>query len=386
MKTLVEQNFLTLKLKYYKNNSMILMNNFSAEPSELREASMTAVRRVVESGCYILGNEGSAFEDAWARICGLDHGIGVANGMDAIEVALRALEIGPGHEVITTPMTAFATILAIIRAGATPVLADIDRGSGLLSLESVSRCWNKNTKAVVLVHLYGQVRSMDRWVKFCSEKGVHFIEDCAQSHLASWGGRTAGSFGIAGAYSFYPTKNLGALGDAGMLVTSDLAIKRFATQLRNYGQSEKYFHPLLGLNSRLDELQAAVLTERLKWLPRFTARRQKIAAAYRLGIEARSIDHLSPPEEMAAHVYHLFVIKTQRRKILQEYLASRGVQSAVHYPIPIHWQKPCLDCKRDPLGLSTSEKHAEECLSIPCHPQMSDSEVDRVVEVVNSFG
>lgn len=200
---------------------MILMNDFKAEPQALRNAMLEAVDRVLESGWYVLGNEVRDFEASWSQVCGVSHALGVGNGMDAIEIALRALDIGPGDEVITTPMTAFATVLAILRAGATPVLADIEPDTALLSIASVERCLTAKTKAVVLVHLYGQLRNMSAWQEFCESQGIHLVEDCVQSHLASLRGKVAGSFGVAGAYSFYPTKNLGATGDAGVMFTDD---------------------------------------------------------------------------------------------------------------------------------------------------------------------
>jgi dTDP-4-amino-4,6-dideoxygalactose transaminase len=247
---------------------VILMNDFKAEPAALREAMAGAATRVFGSGWYVLGQELKAFEQAWASACGTSHCLGVGNGMDAIELALRALDIGHGDEVVTTPMTAFATVLAVLRSGAQPVLADIDPSSGLLSPASVRRCIGARTRAVLPVHLYGQLRDMDAWMALHDETGLAVVEDCAQSHLARWRGRTAGSFGVAGAYSFYPTKNLGAIGDGGALVTNDEALAARVARLRNYGQSERYVHPELGLNSRLDELQAALLGERLHWLRR----------------------------------------------------------------------------------------------------------------------
>jgi dTDP-4-amino-4,6-dideoxygalactose transaminase len=364
---------------------MILMNDFKAEPPELREAMLRAVGRVLESGWYVLGNEVTAFEHQWAGACGVAHGVGVGNGMDAIEIALRALDIGPGDEVITTPMTAFATVLAILRAGATPVLADIDLNSALLSLDSAERCISPRTKAVVLVHLYGQVRSMDAWSAFCNRHGIALVEDCAQAHLATWQGKVAGSFGVAGAYSFYPTKNLGAPGDAGMLVTQDEALAQRASRLRNYGQSVRYHHSELGMNSRLDEIHAAMLTERLKWLPDFTDRRRQIADAYRAGIWNTQVQLLAPPEESLAHVYHLFVITCQKRDALLAHLQALQVQALIHYPVPIHKQEPCQTISRDPLGLVNSECFAAICLSLPCHPQMTDDDVATVISVVNAF-
>lgn len=364
---------------------MVLMNDFRAEPLELREAMLAATRRVIESGWYVLGNEGTAFEKQWADICGANHGIGVGNGMDAIEIALRGLDIGPGDEVITTSVTAFATVLAIIRAGAIPVLGDIDPETSLLSIESATRCLSSKTKAVVLVHLYGQLRNMPSWLTFCRQHNIQLIEDCAQAHLASWNGHAAGSFGVAGAFSFYPTKNLGAIGDAGLLVTSDDKLAKRAYRLRNYGQSTRYFHPEIGLNSRLDELQAAILSERIKWLPKFTERRREIATAYREGINNTKIRLLIEPETTLAHVYHLYVITCDDRDQLQEHLRNHQIQSLIHYPLPIYEQEPCKRMKRDPQGLPASERHAACCLSLPCHPQMNDEEVARVITAANLF-
>lgn len=364
---------------------MILMNDFRAEPPALHKGMVAAAQRVLESGWYVLGKEVEHFETAWAGICGISHAVGVGNGMDAIEIALRALNIGPGDEVITTPMTAFATVLAIYRAGAIPVLADIEADTALLSLDSVERCVTQRTKAVLLVHLYGQVCNISVFQMFCEQRGIYLIEDCAQAHFAKIGERTAGSFGVAGAYSFYPTKNLGAPGDAGMLVTNDADIAANAGRLRNYGQSVRYHHPDLGLNSRLDEIQAAMLTERLKWLDEFTSRRQTIAQAFRDGIKNPSVHLLAAPESKDAHVYHLFVVTCPQRLALQAHLANKGVQTLIHYPVPVHHQKPCLSIQHDPDGLHISEQHAATCLSLPCHPQMSDGDVQTVIDAVNGF-
>jgi dTDP-4-amino-4,6-dideoxygalactose transaminase len=364
---------------------MILMNDFKAEPPELREAMLGAARRVLESGWYVLGNEVVAFEKQWAAACGVAHAVGVGNGMDAIEIALRALGIGSGDEVITTPMTAFATVLAILRAGATPVLADIDPQTALLSIESADRCITTRTKALVLVHLYGQIRGMGAWTAFCRRQGITLIEDCAQAHLATWQGKVAGSFGAAGAYSFYPTKNLGAPGDAGMLVTNDEAIAHRAGRLRNYGQSVRYHHPELGMNSRLDEIHAAMLAERMEWLSEFTQRRCQIANAYQAGIKNPLVRHLALPEEPSAHVYHLFVVTCEQRDALQTHLHQHQVQSLIHYPIPVHLQEPCKHIVRDPQGLRNSELHALTCLSLPCHPQMTENDIEIVVSAVNAF-
>jgi dTDP-4-amino-4,6-dideoxygalactose transaminase len=364
---------------------MVFMNNFNGEPRALREAMLSAVSRVFDSGRYMLGTEVQGFEAYWAGVCGVSNAVGLGNGMDAIEVALRALDIGTGDEVITTPMTAFATVLAIIRAGATPVLADIEPSTALLSRDSVERCISKKTKAVVLVHLYGQIKQMIDWQEFCAQEEILLIEDCAQSHLASQDGRVAGSYGIAGAYSFYPTKNLGTPGDAGALVTNNSEVAERASRLRNYGQSDRYNHPELGLNSRLDELHAAILLERSKWLSEFTARRQGIARAYFDGIRNPVVRLLAEPEEPSNHVYHLFVITTDYRDALRDHLEVAGIQTLIHYPIPVHMQESCKNVQRDPSGLSGSELHSRTCLSLPCHPQMSNKDLISVIDAVNAF-
>lgn len=364
---------------------MILMNDFKSEPEQLKADMLAAVQRVISSGWYVLGDEGKAFEKRWARTCDTLHGVGVGNGLDAIEISLRALDIGKGDEVITTSMTAFATVLAIYRAGATPVLADIHPGTALMDLGSVKRCLSKKTKAIVLVHLYGQLDQMDEWLALCKQQSLHLIEDCAQAHLAKYRGKVAGSMGVAGAYSFYPTKNLGALGDAGMLVTNDNDLANRAARLRNYGQSERYLHPEVGMNSRLDEIQAAMLSVRLDWLEGFTEQRRKIAREYKEGLSNNQIKLLDFPEDEASHVYHLYVITSSRRKEMMNHLQEKGVQSLIHYPISIHHQKPCEQIQIDPQGLRNTERHSETCLSLPCHPAMTDAEVQQVISAVNSF-
>lgn len=365
--------------------SEILINDFRAEPQALRTAMLQAAREVLESGWYVLGKQVEAFEAAWAAACGTAHAAGVGNGMDAIEIGLRALDIGPGDEVVTTPMTAFASVLGIMRAGAIPVLADIDPATGLLDLASVARCISPATRAVMPVHLYGRIGDMPAWANFCAARGVHLVEDCAQAHLASWQGKPAGSFGAIGAWSFYPTKNLGAIGDGGALVTGSDQLAMQARRLRNYGQSERYHHPVIGMNSRLDELQAALLLVKLKWLDEFTARRRQIAGRYFTQIGNPAISCLAPPVTPQSHVHHLFVVLCEERDRLMKHLREYGVQSLIHYPVPAHRQPPCVTLRCDPQGLNFAEQHAARCLSIPCHPQMTDGDVTRVIDAVNAF-
>ena len=364
---------------------MIRMNDFAGEPEALIQAQLRATEQVIRSGWYILGTAVEQFEKQWAERCGAAHAVGVGNGLDAIEIGLRSLGLEPGDEVITTPMTAFATILGILRSGATPVLADIDPANALLDVRSVERCISTRTKAVLLVHLYGQMPRMDAWSALCRARGLTLVEDCAQAHAARVGGRVAGTTGAWGAYSFYPTKNLGAIGDAGALVTNDPAIAATARMLRNYGQENRYQHARLGMNSRLDELQAAILSARLAWLDGFIERRRAIAARYRAAITNPALRHLALPVEAGAHIYHLFVLLCDERDRLSAYLKGRGIESLIHYPIPAHLQAPCNGLRRDPEGLAHSEKHANTCLSIPCHPQMSGADVEAVIEALNAF-
>lgn len=364
---------------------MILMNDFHAEPEALLEQELAAIERALRSGWYILGNEVKDFESAWAKRCGVSFAIGVGNGMDAIEIGLRSLGIGSGDEVITTPMTAFATVLAIIRAGAIPVLADIDLRTGLLDPVSVERCLSGHTRALLLVHLYGQIRQMDKWYELCAHANIYLLEDCAQAHLAYSNGRTAGGFGVWGAYSFYPTKNLGAIGDGGALITNSEAIAQQAHVLRNYGQTQRYHHQEIGLNSRLDEVQAALLSVRLTWLDAFTKRRQQIARAYFDGINNSKVKLLAKPVEAENHVYHLFVVLCEQREHFSQFLTSHGISSLSHYPVAIHHQPPTQDLRRDPQGLPNAELYAQLCLSIPCHPQMSDADISQVIEIVNEY-
>ena len=365
--------------------SEVTMNDFRAEPAAMRAEMLDAARDVFDSGWYVLGKQVGAFEAAWSAACGTAHTVGVGNGMDAIEIGLRALGIGPGDEVITTPMTAFASALAVMRAGAVPVLADIDPATGLLDLASVERCITPATRAVMPVHLYGRIGDMRAWAEFCAARGLHLVEDCAQAHLARWQGKVAGTYGAFGAYSFYPTKNLGAIGDGGALITGSAELAATAARLRNYGQSERYHHPEVGMNSRLDELQAALLLVKLKWLEEFTERRRQIAERYFSAIDNPAAVSLAPPVARENHVHHLFVLTTGERERLQRHLRAAGVHALIHYPVPVHQQPPCANVPRDPQGLRHSEHHAARCLSIPCHPQMSDAQVEQVIAAVNAF-
>ena len=361
------------------------MNDFKREPESLIQAQMSAVERVMRSGWWILGQEVKSFEEEWSGFSGISHTVGVGNGMDALEIGLRALGIGAGDEVITTSMTAFATVLSILRAGALPVLADIDPDTAILSLESAARCISAKTRAVMVVHLYGQSAHLEKFNFFCQEHGIYLIEDCAQAHGAYSKGCPVGTAGVFSGWSFYPTKNLGAIGDAGALSTMNPEIALKARQLRNYGQSVRYHHPSQGLNSRLDELQAAILRERLKLLGQWNLRRREIAHALAAGIKSSYVYILPFPKEANSHVHHLFVVTTPHREALATHLKEKGIETLIHYPVPVHHQEPSKALRLDPKGLPRTEKHAQECLSLPCNPFLTDEEIEIVIDAVNGF-
>ena len=350
--------------------------------------SSRAVERALASGWFILGKELARFEEAWVKFCGAKHAVGVANGMEALEIGLRCLDLGPGDEIITTPMTAMATVMAILRVGAPPVLAESDPATALLDPASVERCITPKTKAVLLVHLYGQIRDMEHWQALCQKHRILLLEDCAQAHGAVWNGKAAGTFGPWGAYSFYPTKNLGARGDGGALITNDDTLTARAKMLRNYGQERRYEHREIGFNSRLDEVQAALLTVRLGWLETFNARRVAIAQRYFAEINNPRLRLPAKPAQDCSHVYHLFVVRCAERDRLATFLKERGIETLIHYPLPAHRQEFWTRAGQgrvDPQGLPNADRHAAECLSLPCHPQLDAAEAGNIIAAVNDF-
>jgi len=366
-------------------NDMILMNNFSVEPAALRQEMLAAVQQVFESGWYILGNEVASFEKKWAKKCGTKYCVGVASGLDAIEIGLRALGIGASDEVITTAMTAYATILAIQRIGALPVFADIHADTACLDPVSVERCISDRTKAVLVVHIYGQSADLESLAQICSRHKVYLVEDCAQAHGARNSGKSVGSHGVLGAWSFYPTKNLGTIGDAGAVTTNDKRIAERILQLRNYGQVDRYHHGLQGMNSRLDELHAAILQVRLKYLNEWTKRRRKIANIYWDSIENPLLKLLSRPGDSDSHVHHLFVLRTKNRNVIQDTLQRKNIATLIHYPIPATEQKALKEFRQDSGGLLQTQRHCRECLSLPIHPFLTDKEIKSVISSCNAL-
>jgi dTDP-4-amino-4,6-dideoxygalactose transaminase len=357
-----------------------------------------ALRRAVESGWYILGPEVGAFEAEFAGYLGLREGVGVASGTDAVELALRALGIGPGDAVYTVSHTAVATVVAVERTGATPVLVDIDEGTYTMdpaslaaAIEADPRPGGARPAAVVVVHLYGQTAAMAEVMAIARAAGLPVVEDCAQAHGARRDGRTAGTWGDIAAFSFYPTKNLGALGDGGLVATDDAALAARARELRQYGWRDRYVSAVVGVNSRLDEVQAAVLRAKLPHLDEDNARRRVIAARYdaKLGGPAAGSPAAGGPAvdtpavgPGVEHVYHQYVVRTRRRDELMAALRERGISTAVHYPVPVHLQPAYAGRLPQVVELPITERVAGEIVSLPIFASLTDDEVDRVAGAI----
>ena len=340
-----------------------------------------AINRVLARGWFVLGPELEAFEQEFAAACAVPHAVGVGTGTDALALALRAIGIGPGDEVITAPLSAAYTALAIMMAGARPVFADVDPRRLTLDPAAFEAAITPRTRAVMPVHLFGQPADMPAIADIARRHGLAVVEDCCQSHLATSGGRPVGSFGIVAAYSFYPTKNLGALGDGGAITTSDAQVAAHLKRLRNGGQTDRYHHGEFGVNSRLDELQAAILRARLHWLPRWTAERRALAARYRERLAGAPVE--VPPELEAGHVYHLFPVLSPRRDALQEHLKARGIETLIHYPVPIPRQPAVASL--EPADCPVADRISAEVLSLPLHPGLTRDTVDAVAGAVHAF-
>jgi dTDP-4-amino-4,6-dideoxygalactose transaminase len=334
-----------------------------------------AICKVLKSTHFILGEEEQKFEREFAEYCGAKYGIGVASGTDALLISLRALGIGNGDEVITTPNTFTATVDAIVRNRARPVLVDIDPDTYNIDAAKIEKKITKKTKAIIPVHLYGLPAEMGRIMKIARKHKLFVVEDAAQAHGAEYKERKAGSFGITGCFSFYPAKNLGAYGDGGMIITSNKQLAEKLRMLRNYGSRKKYYHDFVGYNSRLDEIQAAILRVKLKHLNKWENKRRKHAALYRKLL--KSINEIVLPEEVKdlKHVYHLFVIRTKQRNALQKYLGSKGIQTGIHYPIPIDLEKAYRFLGYRKGDFPVTEKYDKEILSLPMFPELTDKEI-----------
>lgn len=345
-------------------------------------AIRAAIDRVISSGWFILGPELDAFEAEFAVASGARHAVGVGTGTDAIALMLRAQGIGPGDEVITAPLSAAFSALAIMMAGATPVFAELDPERLTLDPAAVEAAITPRTAAILPVHLYGQPADMARLSAIAARHSLTIVEDACQAHLATCGGQPVGTFGVGGAFSFYPTKNLGALGDGGAVITNDATLADRLRRLRNGGQTERYRHVEFGVNTRLDEMQAAILRTRLTRLPGATARRRTLAAAYRAQLAGTSVR--IPAECDPGHVYHLFPVLTSRRNALQTYLASQGIGTLIHYPIALPEQPVFAGCSPAPCPIA--HEVCDQLLSLPLHPDLPLADVATVADAIRAWG
>jgi dTDP-4-amino-4,6-dideoxygalactose transaminase len=345
----------------------------------------SAINRVLESGNYILGPEVESFELAFADYCGANHAVGLGSGTDALILALKALGIGPGDEVITVSHTAVATVAAILAVGVTPVLVDIDELYFTLDPTGLEAAVTPRSRAVIAVHLYGQAADLDPVVDFARRHRLAVIEDCAQACGGRYHGRQLGSIGDVSCFSFYPTKNLGAIGDAGVLVTQNPKIAERVRRLRQYGWDDARQTHEAGFNSRLDPLQAAILQAKLPHLDEDNSRRAAIARQYEDGFHGLPV--ATPKERIdTQHVYHLYTVTHAGRDSLMTHLADRQIGCAIHYRLPVHCQRGYAECVKLPVGgLPVTERICQQILSLPLYPELSDADVERVIAAVRAF-
>jgi len=360
----------------------ILFNRLEKKYIENKRIFLKIADKVLSSGRYILGPFVNEFEKKFANYIGVKYCIGVGNGLEALQISLMALDIGEGDEVITTPLSAVATSLAIKAVGAKPVFVDID-GHYHLDVNKIEEKINKKTKAILPVHLYGQSADLGNILKIAKKHKLFVIEDCAQSHGTEYKNKKVGSFGNVGCFSFYPTKNLGAFGDGGCIVTNNKKIADLAKMIRNYGQKNRYEHIVYGINSRLDELRAAFLLERLKDLDNDNSKREKKARIYFDLLKDVKQIRLPLIRPNSNHVFHLFVIEAEEREKLQKFLQERKVETLIHYPIPIHKQKCFKEYNK--IKLPVVEEKTKKILSLPLYPEIRDEEIIYVCKSILKF-
>ena len=359
---------------------MIKFNNFNTEYNFIKSEIDTSIARVISSGWYILGIELSNFEKLFSKYLSSNYCVGVGSGTDALTISLMCLNIGKGDEVITTSLTAYPTITGILNSGAKPVLVDVYKSNALMDVEKIEAKINKKTKAIMPVHLYGQSCDMNMITKIAKKHNLAVVEDCAQATGALYKGKKVGTIGDCGAFSFYPTKNLGAYGDGGAIVTNSEKIYLKAKLYRNYGQEDKYNHTLNGLNSRLDEIQAAVLATKLKFLDSWNQKRRKIAKKY--STELETVDFLKNDSD-SVHVHHLYVVKSNNRDKLVNHLTKNGVETLIHYPLPINKQKAFFKMENETY--ENADKITKQILSLPINPWLKDDEINSIIEIINSI-
>ncbi|ODS34720.1 MAG: aminotransferase DegT [Candidatus Scalindua rubra] len=350
----------------------------------LKEELDNAFLRVFKKGIFILGENVRLFEEEFANFFGVRFAVGVGSGTEALHLSLKACEIGPGDEVITVPNTAVPTISAISFAGAKPILVDITQDTFTMNVKKIEEKITNRTKAILPVHLYGHPTEMEQITKLAKVYNLKTIEDACQAHGAKYRGKNTGTIGDLGCFSFYPTKNLGAYGDGGMIVTNNEELYKKLIMLRNYGEVKKFTSKIEGFNSRLDELQAAILRVKLKYLDEWNNKRRDIAMLYQQLLEGSNIQ-LPCEKEWSRHVYHLFVIRANKRDALKDYLEKHGIGTQIHYPIPIHQQKAYKILGYQVGDFPISERNAEEILSLPIYPELTTEEIEAVASLITEF-
>jgi len=360
---------------------MIRCANPLAQYEAHRDEIDAAIASALRGNRYILGPEVEAFEHELAQYVGVSHGVGVGNGTDALELAIRGLGIGEGDEVITVSHTAVATVAAIESAGATPVLVDVDPVCYTLDPAQLEEVRTERTRAAIAVHLYGQPADLDAIVPFCRAHDLALIEDVSQAHGATLHGKRLGTFGRAATFSFYPTKNLGAIGDGGMVTTNDAALAKRVRMLREYGWQTRYVSDIAGRNTRLDELQAAILRVKLRHLDDDNAKRRAIAARYTAALSNSGLV-LPQTRSGAEHVFHLYVVTTGRRKEIMDALGTQEIFPGIHYPVPVHCQAAYKGRIRTARSMTVTERLASEVLSLPMYPELSAADVSSVIEAL----
>jgi dTDP-3-amino-3,4,6-trideoxy-alpha-D-glucose transaminase len=352
---------------------------------ELFAELMETVERIAAKSAFTLGPELERFEEAFASFCGAEHAAGVSSGTAALEIALRALGVGPGDEVIVPTYSFIATAEAVSTVGATPVIVDVDPETALITAEIVETALTPKTRCVIPVHLFGRPVEMDPLLALCRERDIVVIEDACQAHGALYRGRPAGSLGDAGCFSFYPTKNLGGWGDGGALVTNDAELDARVRLLRSHGEGVRHHHELATGTHRLDTLQAAILEVKLRHLPEWNQRRRDAADALRAGLAGSSVISPAPAAADSDHVYHLFVVRCAHRDALRDHLDNCGIASAIHYPTPIHLQPAYAELGLGRGDLPVAERLASENCSLPIFPAIEDWQIAEIVAAVESF-
>lgn len=363
---------------------MIPFFDFKREYSQLKNEINKNIENVLYSGSYISGNEVQEFEVNFSNYIGTKYGVGVNSGSDALFIAIKSLDINPGDEIITTSQTFISTVDAISRNGANPVFVDIDPDTYCIDASKIESEITDKTRAILPVHLYGHPADMDTIMKIARKNNLNVIEDCCQAHGAKYKGKKVGNIGHISCFSFYPVKNLGAYGDGGFIALNDESLFKKLKMMHEYGQSQKNYHDFIGINSRLDEIQAAILNVKLKYLDIWNERRRYLADIYNGNLD-KSLYEIPIAKDFIDHVYHLYVIKSDERDEIRDYLFKNDVETMIHYPIPVHRQKAYLN-----LGISDklpiTEEICNQIISLPLNPWMKVEEIEKIYQLLNNYG